>query len=56
MSRLGKQPVALPSGVEATIADGVLTVKGPKGTLSQDIKDDVTITIDNGEVYSGSRQ
>lgn len=46
MSRLGKQPVTLPSGVEATLADGILTVKGPKGTLTRSIHKDVTITID----------
>ncbi len=45
MSRLGKQPVIIPSGVEATFADGTLTVKGPKGTLTQAMRDDVTVTI-----------
>lgn len=34
MSRIGKKPVLIPSGVEATIADGRVTVKGPKGTLT----------------------
>lgn len=38
MSRLGKQPIAIPSGVEVSFADDVLTVKGPKGTLTQPIK------------------
>ena len=38
MSRLGKQPIEIPSGVEVSFADGVLTVKGPKGTLSQPVK------------------
>ena len=37
MSRIGKQPVLLPSGVEATVADGVVTVKGPKGTLTREL-------------------
>ena len=46
MSRLGKLPVAIPAGVEVTLADGQLTVKGPKGTLVRAIRDDVTITID----------
>jgi len=51
MSRLGKIPATLPSGVEASFADGVLTVKGPKGTLTQEIKSsDVTLTIENGVV------
>ncbi|MDC1205434.1 50S ribosomal protein L6 [Candidatus Pacebacteria bacterium] len=46
MSRLGKQPVSLPSGVEATFASGVLTVKGPKGTLAREIKSDVEVKIE----------
>lgn len=50
MSRLGKQPVTPPNGVEVTFADGVLTVKGPKGTLSETIKKDVVVTIDSGVV------
>lgn len=49
MSRLGKQPVTLPSGVEASFADGVLTVKGPKGSLTEPMKNDiVTIAITDG--------
>jgi large subunit ribosomal protein L6 len=35
MSRLGKQPIQIPAGVEVTFADGVLTVKGAKGTLTR---------------------
>ena len=50
MSRLGKQPVTIPSGVEATFADGVLTVKGPKGTLTQIMRDDVTVEVADGTV------
>lgn len=50
MSRLGKLPVTLPNGVEASFVDGVLTVKGPKGTLSQPIKKEVVVTIDAGAV------
>jgi len=37
MSRLGKQPVTLPSSVDATFEDGVLTVNGPKGTLTRPV-------------------
>lgn len=50
MSRLGKQPVAIPSGVEVNLADGVLTVKGPKATLSRPVKSDVDIKIEGSEV------
>lgn len=47
MSRLGKQPISIPKGVEATFADGVLTVKGPKGTLAREMRGDITVTIEN---------
>tara|TARA_B100000745_G_C20118621_1_gene382967 strand:- start:11 stop:544 length:534 start_codon:yes stop_codon:yes gene_type:complete len=50
MSRLGKQPVTIPNGVEASFADGTLTVKGPKGTLTQEMRDDVTITVADGTI------
>ena len=45
MSRIGKKAAALPSGVEATIADNVLTVKGPKGTLSRQLHKAVEVTV-----------
>ena len=41
MSRIGKVPVPVPAGVNAGIADGVLTVKGPKGTLTLTLSDDI---------------
>jgi large subunit ribosomal protein L6 len=50
MSRLGKIPVAIPSGVTVTFEKGLLTVKGPKATLSREVKNDVTITIDGAIV------
>jgi len=50
MSRLGKQPVIIPSGVEVTLVDGVLTVKGPKATLAKEMKGDVEIKIEDNEV------
>lgn len=53
MSRLGKLPITVPSGVEATLADGVLTVKGPKGTLTRPVVKAVDIKIaDNTIVVS----
>ena len=42
MSRIGKKAVAIPSGVTATVADGVLSMKGPKGTLSMPMAEEVT--------------
>lgn len=50
MSRLGKQPIAIPSGVEISLADGMLTVKGSKATLSRPVKPDVDIKIEGSEV------
>ena len=48
MSRIGKAPVAVPSGVEVTVTDGTITVKGPKGTLSRVIPGDIQVTQDDG--------
>lgn len=51
MSRIGKLPVAIPSGVEVKLENGnVITVKGPKGTLTRKLVDDLTITVENNEV------
>jgi len=50
MSRIGKKPVTIPSGVTADIQDGTLTVKGPKGTLSMGLSDNVTYTIEDGAI------
>ncbi len=45
MSRIGKKPVQTPSGVTATIEGQTLTVKGPKGTLSMKLLDDVKYDV-----------
>ncbi len=50
MSRIGKQPVPIPSGVDITMSGTTLTVKGPKGTLTQEVHPDITIEIGDGEV------
>ena len=50
MSRIGKKPVVVPGGVTADIADGTLTVKGPKGTLTLSLADDVTYKIEDGSI------
>lgn len=47
MSRLGKQPVTLPKGVEVTIGDDSITVKGPKGTLTRSIRKDVIFKLED---------
>ena len=51
MSRLSKQPIAIPVGVEVTKNGEMLSVKGPKGELSRSFKDDVVaVTVENGAV------
>ena len=51
MSRIGKLPVAIPAGVEVKLEDGnVITVKGPKGTLTRKLVDDLTIEVTDAEV------
>ncbi|MBB4639927.1 50S ribosomal protein L6 [Rhizorhapis suberifaciens] len=50
MSRIGKRPVAIPSGVTATIEGGLLSVKGPKGTLTLPLADEVTYSIEDGAI------
>ncbi len=50
MSRIGKKPVPVPAGVTATIADGALSMKGPKGTLSIRLEDEVRYAIEDGAV------
>jgi large subunit ribosomal protein L6 len=44
MSRIGKAPVTVPSGVDVSIAGRTVTVKGPKGTLSREIPDGVSVS------------
>ena len=48
MSRIGKLPIQIPSGVTITQKDNVVTVKGPKGELSQQINPDIKVNVDNG--------
>ena len=50
MSRIGKKPVSIPKGVTVTVKDSVVTVKGPKGELSQEIDRDITIEITETEL------
>jgi large subunit ribosomal protein L6 len=46
VSRIGKQPITIPSGVEVTLDGAHVTVKGPKGTLEHDAPETITITRD----------
>ena len=50
MSRIGKNPIPVPSGVDVTIAGAHITVKGPKGTLERDIPGAITVRQDGEEL------
>ena len=50
MSRIGKQPIPVPSGVDVKIDGSTVTVKGPKGELAQTFNEDMTIALENGEI------
>ena len=51
MSRIGKLPISIPKGVEVKISEkNLVTVKGPKGTLTQQIDPDIKIKVDGGTI------
>lgn len=50
MSRIGKSPVSIPSGVDVKVDGAKITVKGPKGELTQDIDSCVQLAIEDGNV------
>ena len=50
MSRIGKQPVVLPAGVEAKVDGKFVTVKGPKGTLQEELRGPVNVTVEGNEI------
>ena len=51
MSRIGKAPIAVPAGVNITVAgNNIVTVKGPKGELTQQVDPDITVKVENGEL------
>ncbi|MCQ2226786.1 MAG: 50S ribosomal protein L6 [Bacteroidales bacterium] len=50
MSRIGKMPVSIPSGVSVTVADNVITVKGPKGELKQAVNPKISVEVKDGEI------
>ena len=55
MSRIGKRPVAVPSGVTATVEGQTVKMKGPKGQLQFIVHDDVEVKFENGEVKVAPR-
>ena len=50
MSRIGQAPITVPGGVDVTVADGQITVKGPKGTLSRPIPGTITVRQEGEEL------
>lgn len=50
MSRIGKLPISIPSGVTVTSKDGVITVKGPKGELSQCVDPTIEVKVENNQI------
>ena len=50
MSRIGRKPIPVPSGVDVEIGRGTVTVKGPKGTLSERVNQDITVALEDGQL------
>ncbi|SDY92362.1 50S ribosomal protein L6 [Thermoactinomyces sp. DSM 45892] len=50
MSRIGKKPIVIPAGVEFKQEGNVVTVKGPKGTLTREFNPDITITVEDNQL------
>lgn len=50
MSRVGKKPISVPSGVEFTVDNNVVTVKGPKGTLTKEFNKMLVIKLEDGNI------
>ena len=50
MSRIGKLPIALPAGVSVKVDNNVITVKGPKGELSQKFHSDLTVKVEDNHI------
>lgn len=50
MSRIGKLPISVPSGVQITQNDGIVTVKGPKGELSQKVDSSIIMNVEEGQI------
>lgn len=50
MSRIGKLPISIPAGVTVTLKENVVTVKGPKGELSQYVDPAINVAIEDGHV------
>lgn len=50
MSRIGKMPIVIPQGVKVAVTENVITVEGPKGKLTQDYRNEVTIDVTEAQI------
>ena len=50
MSRIGKLPISIPAGVNVTLNNGLVSVKGPKGELSQKVDPSIIVKVENNEI------
>jgi large subunit ribosomal protein L6 len=50
MSRIGKLPINIPAGVTVTVKDNVVTVKGPKGELSQEVNPNIKVEVEGADI------
>jgi large subunit ribosomal protein L6 len=50
MSRIGKAPITLPKGVDIKVNNGIVTVKGAKGELTQKVDQDITVAVEDGNI------
>lgn len=50
LSRIGRKAIQVPQGVEVDLSDGQITVKGPKGSLTQPLHSDVVVRMEDGEI------
>ena len=51
MSRIGRKPINIPAGVEVKVDNGVITVKGPKGTLTKNYHTNMTVKVEGTEIH-----
>jgi large subunit ribosomal protein L6 len=56
MSRIGKKPIEIPAGVTVTVKDSVVTVKGPKGELVQDIRPEIEVNVIENQVVATQKK
>lgn len=50
MSRIGRKPITVPSGVDITLDNSVITVKGPKGTLTRELHKDMKVSVEDNQI------